>query len=94
MRHSKLCCSQVFFFVKEAVRKKLFLAILWHLIYNEWLFGSKKKKNFLLSRYLDFCVFVESTNFKICDVSMELLHNRVYFYFHFEVILLIASLEY
>ena len=60
MRHSELCSSQVFFFVKQAVSslyfkrfqsgvtlnatstKKLFLAILWHLIYNEWLFGSKK----------------------------------------------------
>ena len=36
------------------------------------------KKKFLLSKYLDFCVFGESTtNCKICDVIMDISVHQV-----------------
>ena len=35
-------------------------------------FFDRKKYNILLSWYLDFCVFDESTNFQICDIIIGL----------------------
>ena len=37
---------------------------------NAWFGNSniKVKNNISLSRYLDFCAFVKSTDFKVCDV--------------------------
>ena len=32
-----------------------------------------RKNNALFSRYLDFCVFVKSTDLKICDVIMGIV---------------------
>ena len=39
-----------------------------------------RKSNISFSRYLDFCVFVKSTDFKICDVTINILHNGSYAY--------------
>ena len=39
-----------------------------------------RKSNTSFSRYLDFCVFLESTGFKICDA---LPHNESYTYAYF-----------
>ena len=44
-------------------------------MYNKLFFYQKKKVSFW--RYLDFCVFVKSTNFKICDIII----NIVYYFF-------------
>ena len=43
------------------------------------------RKNVLFSRYLDFCIFVKSTDFKICDVIIDIttqwkLHLCLYFW--------------
>ena len=35
-------------------------------------------KNVSFSRYQDFCVFVKSTSFEICDVIINILHNGSY----------------
>ena len=43
------------------------------LIYKEWFFVWKK--NVLLKRYLDFCIFDECTYFKICDVITDITTN-------------------
>ena len=37
-----------------------------------------RKNNVLFSRYIDFCVFVKSTNFKICDVIIDIADNGSY----------------
>ena len=57
--------------LKVTSTRKLYFPVLLHLIYHEWVFDSKKKLSFF-SRYLDFCVFVEATNFKICDIIFEI----------------------
>ena len=44
------------------------------------------KKNVLLARYSVFCVFDESTNFKICYVTQILLQTRSYTFHCFFII--------
>ena len=41
-------------------------------IYNELIFFVPRKNNFLFSRCFNFCIFVESTNFKIWDIKRGL----------------------
>ena len=41
------------------------------------------RKNVLFSRYLNFCVFMKFTNFKIFDVITALLHNVSYTFAYF-----------
>ena len=35
-------------------------------------FFNLKEKNILFSRYLDFCAFVKSPDFKICDIIIDI----------------------
>ena len=51
-----------------------FFAIKQPLMHNEWSFLLEKKKVFF-SRYLDFCVFVKSTNVKICDIIIGIANK-------------------
>lgn len=39
-----------------------------------------EEKSVSLSRFLDFCVFDKSLNFKICDVTIDITaHYKLYF---------------
>ena len=51
--------------LKATSTKNLFLDVIESLMYNEFFIQNKNSVSF--SRYLDFCVFNESKNFKICD---------------------------
>ena len=59
------------FFLKVKFASKLFFTILQTLKCNEFKFFHSKK-NVSFSQYLNFCVFDESTNFKICDVVINI----------------------
>ena len=49
-------------------------------MYNERLFYMKIKNNVVFSRYLDFCVFDESTNLKNCDIITDItVHEELHF---------------
>lgn len=53
--------------IQNASNMKLFFAILWPLMYHEWIL------------FLDFCVFVESTKSKNYDVIIDIIvHFRSY----------------
>ena len=41
------------------------------------------KKNILFSRYLEFCAFVKSTDFKICDVIRGIVGSGISTYAYF-----------
>ena len=36
-----------------------------------------RKNNVLFSRYLDFCAFVKSRDFKICDIVIDITSSRI-----------------
>ena len=38
----------------------------------------RTKNKILFSRYLDFCVFDKSKNLKICDVTIVMIHFRMF----------------
>ena len=42
-----------------------------------------RKNNILISRYLDFCAFVKSTDFKMCDVIIGIASSGVSTYAYF-----------
>ena len=50
------------------------------------------RKNVSLLEYLDFCVFVKSTNFKICDVIIGIVYNGSYTYAYFFWVLSIINI--
>ena len=57
--------------LKVTPTKKLFL--LKYTLNVQLIIFFNQQKNFILcSRYLDFCVFQESMNFKICDVIIDI----------------------
>ena len=43
-------------------------------------FFTWRKNNVLLPRYLDFCIFVKSTTFKICDVIIDIAGSNIVLY--------------
>ena len=53
----------------------------------------KKKNNISFSRYLDFCAFVKSTNFKIYDVITAIVNSGLSTYAYFFWILSTLALD-
>ena len=43
-------------------------------------FFTWRKNNVSLPRYLDFCIFVKSTTFKICDVIIDIAGSNIVLY--------------
>ena len=43
-------------------------------------FFTWRKNNVLLPRYIDFCIFVKSTTFKICDVIIDIAGSNIVLY--------------
>ena len=78
--HSVLCTNihyAITFLVNHGTIRcylcyKTILAIKWPFISNYWFFLFEEK-NALFTRYVDFCVFMKSTNFKICDIIIGIV---------------------
>ena len=41
-------------------------------------FSFEEKNNILFSKYLNFCIFGEYSNFKLCYVIIEITHTVTY----------------
>ena len=52
---------------------------MWHDQNNQ--FSYLKKKNVSFWRYIDYCVFEENANFKICDVIILFIPHYSFYYF-------------
>ena len=56
--------------LKVTSTRKVFLAMFYPLMYEEWIFLFEEKV--MIFRYLDLCVFDESPNIKIYDVITDI----------------------
>ena len=59
---------------KRPQRLKIVTSYLW-MIFFTW-----RKNDVSLPRYLDFCIFVKSTTFKICDVIIDIAGSNIVLY--------------